>query len=187
MRSLTEHGFYRNIVVAKDNTILAGHGVVLASTKLGFAQVPVIRLDIEPDSTLAMKVLTGDNQISLLAEDNDQLLNEIDSQLLERGELLGTGIDEQQLRARLMLTRPPDSLTPKNEQQEWAQAGMPDYEPGAPSVQLIMQFRTEQDREQFVNTCDIAVTKRGAKGPWSTWWPPQGTDGHVVKWVGTAS
>ena len=30
IRSIEDHGFYRNVVIAKDNTILAGHGVVLA-------------------------------------------------------------------------------------------------------------------------------------------------------------
>jgi hypothetical protein len=28
VNSIKQHGFYRNVVVAKDNTILAGHGVV---------------------------------------------------------------------------------------------------------------------------------------------------------------
>ena len=35
VRSIEEHGFYRNVVVAKDNTILAGHGVVQAAQQLG--------------------------------------------------------------------------------------------------------------------------------------------------------
>ena len=30
MKSIEEHGFYRNVIIAKDSTILAGHGVVQA-------------------------------------------------------------------------------------------------------------------------------------------------------------
>ena len=34
-QSLRDHGIYRNVVVANDNTILAGHGVIVAAQKLG--------------------------------------------------------------------------------------------------------------------------------------------------------
>ena len=67
IKSIEEHGFYRNIVIAKDNTILAGHGVVQASKLMGKQKVPVIRLDIDSDSTQALKVLTSDNEIGNLA------------------------------------------------------------------------------------------------------------------------
>ena len=44
--SIVENGFYRNVVAARDGTILAGHGVVLAATAMGLRKVPVIRLDL---------------------------------------------------------------------------------------------------------------------------------------------
>ena len=72
MKSIEQQGFYRNIVVAKDYTILAGHGVVKASRKLGLKEVPVVRLDIDANSTKALKVLAGDNELGRLAEVNDR-------------------------------------------------------------------------------------------------------------------
>ena len=77
IKSIEEHGFYRNIVVAKDNTILAGHGVVQASKLMGKQKVPVIRLDIDSDSTQALKVLTSDNEIGNLAMVDDRQLSEV--------------------------------------------------------------------------------------------------------------
>lgn len=44
--SLTEHGVYRPVVIARDNTILAGHGVVLAARSLGWTEIPVHALDL---------------------------------------------------------------------------------------------------------------------------------------------
>lgn len=184
IKSITEHGFYRNIVVAKDNTILAGHGVVQAAVKMGIAQVPVIRLPIDPNEPLALKVLTSDNEISRLGEVNDRLLTDLLKEILTTDDLMGTGFDEQQLSALLMVTRLPDALLPKNEHEEWH--GMPGYEPGDPGERLIVQFRTVADREQFVKVHAIVVTKQGANS-WSAWWPPQGQDGEVVKWAGVAS
>src|SRR5262245_55372260 len=53
-RSIREHGFYRNVVVARDDTILAGHGVVAAARHLGLKTMPVIRLAIDPDTPAAL-------------------------------------------------------------------------------------------------------------------------------------
>jgi ParB-like chromosome segregation protein Spo0J len=42
IKSIQEHGFYRNVVAARDGTILAGHGVVQAALKMGLKGVPVV-------------------------------------------------------------------------------------------------------------------------------------------------
>ena len=92
IKSIEEHGFYRNIVIAKDNTILAGHGVVQASKLMGKQKVPVIRLDIDSDSTQALKVLTSDNEIGNLAMVDDRQLSEVLKDILdEELDLTGTG------------------------------------------------------------------------------------------------
>ena len=60
MESIRQHGFYRNVVVARDSTVLAGHGVVEAARRLGLEKVSVIRLDLDADSPQALKVLAAD-------------------------------------------------------------------------------------------------------------------------------
>lgn len=90
--SLDEHGFYRNIVIARDGTILAGHGVVEAMRSAGASNVPAIRVDCAPDSPQALRILTGDNQLALFAVDNDALLAGILSEIkTDVAGLLGTG------------------------------------------------------------------------------------------------
>lgn len=42
--SICEYGFTKPVLVEGDNSIIAGHGRVLAAGKLGMASVPVIEL-----------------------------------------------------------------------------------------------------------------------------------------------
>ena len=91
--SIKQHGFYRNIVIAKEGTILGGHGVTKAAKKMGLDSVPVIRLNISPNSSQALKVLAGDNGIAHLGEVDDRMFTEILKEIKEidiEG-LIGTG------------------------------------------------------------------------------------------------
>src|SRR5262249_52126942 len=72
VRSIEENGLYRNVVVAEDYTILAGHGLTQAWQMMGRDEIPVIRLAIAADSPPALKLLVGDNAISHLAEIDDR-------------------------------------------------------------------------------------------------------------------
>src|SRR5262249_21755753 len=147
------------IVVARDLTILAGHGTVQAAAKLGRRQVPVLRLDLGPNDLDAKKILVGDNEIGNLAIPNDLELKGHLEDL--NGDWIGTGFDKAQFNAFRMLTRPPDALIPKDEMAEWDKIiGIP-YKPGQPGARLNMQFRTEKARQKFVKACQIQVTKKG--------------------------
>lgn len=73
--SIKQNGFYRNVVIARDGTILAGHGVVEACIRLNTSEIPVIRLNREPDDPQSLKVLTGDNEIGHLGEIDDRILS----------------------------------------------------------------------------------------------------------------
>jgi len=55
--SLRQNGVYKNVVIARDGTILAGYGVVEAAKKVGIEQIPVRRLDVSPDSARAVSLL----------------------------------------------------------------------------------------------------------------------------------
>jgi hypothetical protein len=180
MESIKANGFYRNVVIARDRTILAGHGVVKASQRLGLTDVPVVRMNLDPNDPRAIKLLIGDNEIGKLGAIMDGQLNELLKDL--GGNLVGTGFDEAQVSALLQLTRPPDGLIPHGESEEWESMGLPGCDPGGSITQMMIQFRNDEDREKFVAQCNIEVTKKGAS-VWSVWWPPQGEDGDVVKWV----
>ena len=178
-RSIEENGLYRNVVVAKDGTILAGHGVVEAATELGMNEMQVIRLDVEPDSPLALKVLVGDNEISNLAMVDDRLLTDTLKLIKDAEEngtgLEGTGFDEQALAAFAMVTRGRDELADFDAAKEWAGAGMPDYDAGNEIITATVQFLSEEDREKFLEFIGQTEkdVQRKVKG-YSLWWPRRG-------------
>lgn len=149
-KSIQDHGFYRNVVVAKDLTILAGHGVVEAATSLGINQIPVHIVDVEPDEPKALQILTGDNEINNLAVVNDRLLTELLKEIVSQSDLeglAGTGFDEAQLTSLVMISRPAAEIRDINEAAEWI--GMPDYEPAPQVHKTTVSFDTEDDMKDF--------------------------------------
>jgi hypothetical protein len=102
--SLQAHGFYRNVVVARDRTILAGHGVVLAAQRLGLTQIPIIQLDLDPHEPRARQILIGDNYLAQGADDDLASLQTLLHTLAADDPtlLLGTGFDVESLAALLV-------------------------------------------------------------------------------------
>jgi ParB-like chromosome segregation protein Spo0J len=169
-KSIEEHGFYRNVVVARDNTILAGHGVVLATEKMGLKTVPVIRLDIAASSPRALKVLASDNEIAKLAAVDDRALTELLKEITGKDPagLLGTGFNEEQLAALTLVTRPASEIASIDEAKEWV--GMPEYDEGSTPIRLVISFKTEKDRDAYVKKTKLRIdTSKGTT--WSTRWP----------------
>ena len=172
IKSIEEHGFYRNIVIAKDNVILAGHGVVKASKRMGLTTVPVIKLDIDSNGPKALKVLAGDNELGRLAEVNDRALSEILKEIMEVDVvgLLGTGYDEMMLANLAMVTRPAKEIKNINEAAEWL--GMPDYEPTEVPYKISINFRNIEDRTQFLALSGLEMTDSESK-TLIGWFPPK--------------
>ena len=177
IRSIEEHGIYRNVVVARDYTILAGHGVVKALTQMGRTEVPVMRLPIDPDSPQALKVLAGDNEIGHLAEVDDRMFTEILKEIKDLGELMGTGYDDMMLANLVYVTRPESEIADFDEAAAWADAGMPEFANGAAPFKLVVSFRSEADRAEFAEKFELRILKREAK-TWATWWPYRGPEDH---------
>jgi len=171
-QSITEHGFYRNIVIANDDTILAGHGVWKAVQAMGIDSIPVIRLDITSDSPQALKVLAGDNEIGHLGEIDDRQLSEILKDINETDEvgLLGTGFDAQMLANLVFITRPASEIKDFNEAAEWV--GMPEYEPSTAPIKLVVSFENEQARQEFATKLGYILSDKTK----SVWYPPQSHD-----------
>jgi len=181
IESIKEHGFYRNIVVARDGTILAGHGVVEAMQRMGSTEIPVVRLNIDPNNPHALKILTGDNEVSHLNEVDDRLLSELLKEILDTDEdgLLGTGYDEQMLANLIYITRPASEIADFDAAAEWV--GMPEYTEGQNVLKVIVSFRNEEDRMEFARILELKFTDKTK----STWWPVRERDDRVsVKFEG---
>lgn len=171
IESIRTHGFYRNVVLARDGTILAGHGVVQAARKMGLSHIPAIRTDYAPDDPRALKLLTGDNEIRHLAEVDDRALTELLRELADMDDLLGTGYDDMMLANLTFVTRPASEIPDLDVAAQWA--GMPEYdERGADKIQLLVNFATEEDRQEFYHLLGLssdAILSRGSIK--YIWWP----------------
>lgn len=175
MESLRSNGVYRNIVVAKDGTILAGHGVVEAARRLGLKTIPVYRTPYESDDPRALKLLVSDNEISHLAMSDDRALTELlkefkDDDLIG---LLGTGYDEMMLANLLMISRPASEIADLDAAAQWV--GMPEYNgDGDGRIQIIVNFANEEARKEFCRLLSIDADSIDREGTGkSIWWPKQ--------------
>jgi hypothetical protein len=169
--SIQEHGIYRNFVVAKDNTILAGHGVVRALKKMGYTTGPGIRVPYMPDDRRALKLLIGDNEIRHLAERDDRLLTELLRSLADADDLLGTGYDEMMLANLAFVTRPSDEIADMDAASHWV--GMPEYDmDDASRIAVIVNFVNDEDKQEFCRILGLEFSRIGRTGPTkSVWWP----------------
>jgi ParB-like nuclease domain len=170
-QSIREHGFYRNVVVANDGTILAGHGVVRAARRVGLKTVRIVRLKIGPDDPQALKLLVADNELARFAGVDDRQLSELLKEVsdFDVAGLLGTGYDEQQLANLIYVTRPRAEVGDYQDAAAWV--GMPEFETGAMPFKLIVLFETEDEREQLMQQIGATVTQQRNGRVWSIWWP----------------
>jgi hypothetical protein len=97
--SLREYGWARNVVVSRDNVILAGHGIVEAARKEGHTTVPVFRLGLKGSDPRAEKFLVLENTVSRLAEDDDTQLAALLADVQRTEGLEGTGYADADLDA----------------------------------------------------------------------------------------
>ena len=124
--SIKEFGFNNPILVDKDNSVIAGHGRLMAARKLGMDKVPVVELDHLTESQRKAYVL-ADNRIalnsgwdtSMLSLELQDLKDDIDLSLL--------GFDPDELDALLNPIEETEGLTDED--------AMPDV-PDEPKTKL---------------------------------------------------
>ena len=177
-QSIREYGIYRNIVVAEEYTILAGHGVVLGAKQLGYTELPIYRLLVAPDSILALKLLTGDNEISHLGEIDDRELANILRHVKDMAPdgLMGTGYDTKMLANLAFVTRPEAEIKSIDAALEWAEAGMPDYDEGSDPLKVVVKFETDEDRVAFMKLLGIEKMHSSNRATYAIWWPEKERD-----------
>lgn len=178
--SIRTNGVYRNVIVAKDNVILGGHGVVQAAHELGLKIIPVIKLPWGSNDPRSLKVLAGDNEISRLASVDDRALTNVLKEIKDTDgfDLIGTGFSEQMLAALVMVTRTTDEIHDFDAAAHWV--GMPEHDPGEKKFVMTIQFRNEDDRAAFIKQSNIKdedlICGYAGGRTWSTWWPPKETN-----------
>lgn len=109
--SIKEFGFNNPILIDKDNTIIAGHGRLLAARRAGMAEVPCIRLDHLTETQRKAYVI-ADNRLALNAGwDNDMLTIELNELLEDNFALDILGFDSNELKALLDPIKATEGLT----------------------------------------------------------------------------
>jgi len=99
--SIKEFGWTNPILVDGDNSIIAGHGRLLAARKLGYKEVPTIEL-ADLTETQKKAYIIADNRLALNAGwDNDLLTIELNDLLADGFALELLGFDPKELDALL--------------------------------------------------------------------------------------
>ena len=94
--SLETNGQYRPIVVnKKNNQILAGNHTWLAAKSLGWEKIAVSYVDVDEDT--AKKIVLVDNRVNDLAEYNAETMTTMLNDLMDLGELVGTGFNADEV------------------------------------------------------------------------------------------
>ncbi len=172
VRTIKESGFVRALTIARDGSILSGMDLYLGAMRLGLAKVPAIRLDLDPEEIPALKVLIG-SPGHHLHETDDRALVDLLKYVKDASPdgLAGTGYDEMMLANLIFITRPASEVRDFNAAAHWV--GMPHYEPGTEQAKLIIGFKDESDREEFLRINGLTGKRRQSGNTLSTQWPPQ--------------
>lgn len=171
-RNIRDLGLYRPVIIREDGTILAGHGITLACIELGMATIPVYVFG--GSEAQARRLLVADNELPRLAEDDDRALAELLKEVSQDyGDLRGTGWDEEKLANFLVVTRSEAEVPGFDAAAEWV--GLPEVEEKEREVgvKMIVWFRNETDRDQFMVNNDLVnvVTGDKTRTTPSAWWP----------------
>jgi DNA modification methylase len=109
--SIKEFGFNNPILIADDQSIVAGHGRLSAARKLGLTEVPVVRLSHLSDTQRKAYIL-ADNRLALNAGwDNDLLKLELQELEIEGVDLEMLGFSKEELDGLLNSLEPTEGLT----------------------------------------------------------------------------
>ena len=162
--SIRENGFYRNVVVARDFTILAGHGSVLAAAKVGLELIPIVKLDTDPLSPQALKILAGDNEVARLGVIDDVALADILKSIVEDSggtdALLGTGFDDEQF--AFVIGVADGDIVEADQVDPYAEwKDMPAYEHTAIGFRrIVVHFKDQAAVEQFAEMMGQKLTDK---------------------------
>lgn len=168
--SLQQVGAARSGVIDDDGMILAGNGTYEALASVGIERVRVVEADGNEWIVVQRKGLTEEQKRILSISDNRSAeLATWDGPTLEQsGVDLQPWFTPEQLKAQVFLQRPSDGVQKKDQESEWI--GMPEYGEVTTSYKLNVSFRTETDRDAFVDKFGLRIDKKEAKA-WQTRWP----------------
>lgn len=171
--SIREFGWTNPLLIDGKNTIIAGHGRLLAARKLDMQEVPAIVLDHLSEAQKRALVI-ADNKLALNAGwDFDLLESELQGLAEDDFDLSLIGFDEVELAQFLASGDETDPFT------EWE--AMPDFEnPNNCHRKIIVSFETQDDVEDFFERLGQPHTDK-TKSIWHPHKLPR--DNESLRWV----
>lgn len=173
--SIKEFGWTNPILIDGDNTIIAGHGRLLAARKLGMESVPAIVLD-HLSKAQQRALVIADNKLTLNAGwDTDMLEAELKLLMEEDFDLLLTGFDIGEING-ILLDREEGET---DAEAEWQ--GMPEFEDQDPCFRkVIVSFDTPDDVQEFFSIIGQSYTDKTK----SIWFPEkERRDLESMRWA----
>ncbi len=128
-RSITEFGFTNPILIDQNNTIIAGHGRLLAAQMLDMEQVPTIRLETLTESQIRAYVL-ADNQLALNAGWDKSILAIEFEQLLAINEEIDITVTGFEIPEIDLILQEASKATDPEDELPTDEAGPPVTQPG---------------------------------------------------------
>ena len=101
--SISEFGWTVPILVDGGNTLIAGHGRLLAAEKLGLDQVPVIRIENLTDAQIRGYRIADNKLTELGGWDDERLAQEFAELMIEDFDVTLTGFDLNEVDGLLAL------------------------------------------------------------------------------------
>ena len=162
--SISEFGFTNPILIDEQNTVIAGHGRLLAADFLSLSKVPSIRLTGLTDEQRQAYVI-ADNKLALNAAwDEEMLKQEIETLQMLDFDLDLIGFSDSEITS-LFLEKEYGEINPE---EEWTD--MPEFnQPDTKSMRhVIVHFDTEENTKEFFNRIGVGDT-----GKTKSFWFPQ--------------
>jgi hypothetical protein len=153
--SIQEFGFTNPVLIDGENGIIAGHGRVMAASKLKLKEVPTICLG-HLSAAQKKAYIIADNKLALNAGWDEELLGIELSDLREMDfDLSLTGFNGDEIE---MFLDPPEKVD--DVMDEWKEAEMPEYD-GSPKGEggtIIVHFPTVESRTKFASLLALKIS-----------------------------
>ena len=143
------------IISRRSGFIAAGHGRLEAAKLLKYEHFPVVYQDFESEAQ-EYEFLVADNRLGELSEIDKTLVLEAFEELPElKIEMLG--FDEKDLGINGLTV---NEINNSDENSEWVKEGMPDFNPPENMIRIMLHFKNEEDRSDYVLSNNLNIDRR---------------------------
>lgn len=156
--SIREFGFLAPVIIDKDNTIIAGHGRILAAQKLGLDKIPCVQASHLTDAQRRAYTI-ADNKIALNSEWDEEMLKvEIEDLKLEDFDLNLTGFKLEEIED-FDITDSKEKESPGDEENGYTKKiEAPIYSPkleSKPDVKELVDLAKMNELLQEIDSSDV--------------------------------